>query len=89
MATFMVPNSSNSDRRVGFHLDSSSTSDKITSGFRFYGSLAGHLGTDGALETWFTGLNISTGVQALYWNDTSLGQAPIMLRHLAPSNPGN
>jgi hypothetical protein len=86
--TFMVPAADNPDRRVGFKNDSSSA-DVVANGFRFYGSLAAHVGDDGTLETLFTGLQIAPGVQALYWNDTSLGQSPIMIRNIAPSNPFN
>jgi hypothetical protein len=86
--TFMVPAAGNSDRRGGFKNDSSSA-DVVTTGFRLYGSLAAHVGDDGTLETFFTGMQIAPGVQALYWNDTSLGQQPIMIRNVAPSNPPN
>jgi hypothetical protein len=84
----MVPAAGNFDRRVGF-ANGTSSPDVVTTGFRFYGSLAAHVGDDGSLETFFTGLQITPGVQALYWNDTSLGQQPIVIRNVAPSNHPN
>ncbi|USP73627.1 hypothetical protein yc1106_00901 [Curvularia clavata] len=87
-ATFFVPTAQNSDRRIGFVDANSTTENKITSGFRLYGSLAA-LVLDGRLETLWTGLQVGPHVHALYWNDTSLGQIPITLTNVAPSNPSD
>ncbi|KAF2799259.1 hypothetical protein K505DRAFT_294905 [Melanomma pulvis-pyrius CBS 109.77] len=88
--TLFVPGPSNTDHRVGF-LDSSNTttsSDIITDSFFFYGSTAMVKGSDGSLETFWTGLAVgNTGVYALYWNDTSLGQVHLTMRNVGPSSP--
>ena len=83
-----VPVSDSSDKRVGFLSDNNTAvSGAVTSGFRFYGSMAALVGTDGQLETLWYSLQVSERVHALYWNDTSLGQTPVVLRSKAPSNP--
>lgn len=88
-ATFSIPGTTQSERRISVVTGNASSDGSVTTNFRFYGSLAAHVGSDGQLETLFTGLNVGEGVQALYWNDTSLGQSPIVLRNEAPSNPRN
>lgn len=88
-ATFFVPTSENSDRRVGFLNGNSTSANKITSGFRLYGSMAALVTDDGKLESLWTGLQVSAHLHALYWNDTSLGQIPITLTSVAPSNPSD
>jgi len=88
-ATFFVPTTQNSDRRIGF-IDGNATSEnKVTSGFRLYGSMAALLTADGKLESLWTGLQVGQHVHALYWNDTSLGQIPVTLTNVAPSNPSD
>ncbi|OAL45956.1 hypothetical protein IQ07DRAFT_591223 [Pyrenochaeta sp. DS3sAY3a] len=88
--TFFVPGPAASDRRVGFvSSNETASSDLITSGFVFYGSTASLIGSEGNLETMFYALQVSERIHALYWNDTSLGQTPVVLRSIAPSNPPN
>lgn len=88
--TFFVPSSGASDKRVGFvSSNETASSDIITSGFVFYGSTASLIGSDGQLETMFYALQVSERIHALYWNDTSLGQTPVILRSIAPSNPSH
>lgn len=87
--TFYIPGPSASDHRVGFLSSSnnSSSEDVITTGFSFYGSTATHLSSTGGLETlWFV-LNETGKPHTLYWNDTSLGQVPIVLRKVVPTRP--
>lgn len=90
-ATLFVPGTQNDNRRVGFTAgDGNSTSeDEVTSGFRLYGSMAALMTDDGKLESLWTGLQVGQHVHALYWNDTSLGQIPITLTIVAPSNPSD
>ncbi|KAJ4983146.1 hypothetical protein SVAN01_11371 [Stagonosporopsis vannaccii] len=86
---FYVPDNTTSDKRVGFHASGDSTASDIESGFYFYGSTAVLIGESGTLESNFYALQISEHVHRLYWNDTSLGQKPVILRSVAPSNPPN
>lgn len=46
-------------------------------------------GSNGGLDSRWTGLSAGTGVLALYWNDTSQGQIDLTLRKVGPSNPSN
>lgn len=85
--TFYVPDNTTSDKRVGFLSSDASTDGAIESGFYFYGSTAVLIGDSGTLESSFFALQISQRVHRLYWNDTSLGQVPVILRSVAPSNP--
>ncbi|KAF2116008.1 hypothetical protein BDV96DRAFT_598792, partial [Lophiotrema nucula] len=86
--TLFIPTTGASSARVGFVSGSNSTDDIQTTGFVFYGSTVMVRGDDGTLETAWYGLPVGdTGVHALYWNDTSLGQIPLTLRSVAPSNP--
>ncbi|KAF2709228.1 hypothetical protein K504DRAFT_378645 [Pleomassaria siparia CBS 279.74] len=88
--TLFVPGPSSTDKRVGFLDSSNSTnSSAITGSFIFYGSTAMVKGTDGSLETLWTGLALDNGLYQVYWNDTSLGQVPLSMRTLAPSAPVN
>lgn len=89
--TLFVPGSGSSDGRVGFMDGGNSTnSSVVTSGFVFYGSTAMVKSDDGSLETLWTGLPMGdTGVHQLYWNDTSSGQIPLIMRSIAPSNPSS
>ncbi|EUC27968.1 hypothetical protein COCVIDRAFT_97923 [Bipolaris victoriae FI3] len=84
--TFSVPTPQTSDRRVGFINGNSTSGNRITSGFRLFGSLATLVTSDGELESLWTGLDVGRHLYALYWNDTSLGQIPITLTAVAPSN---
>jgi hypothetical protein len=85
-ATFFIPNFNNVDQRVGFFNSNSTPTDIISTGFHMYGSLAS-LVVDQKLVSLWTGLRVAEHVHALYWNDTSLGQVPITLRDIRPSNP--
>lgn len=87
--TFYVPDNTTSDKRVGFLASGDSTAGAIESGFYFYGSTAVLIGETGTLESNFYALQVSERVHRLYWNDTSLGQKPVILRSMAPSNPPN
>lgn len=86
--TLYVPTTGSSDARVGFlNSGNSSDSTKQTSGFVFYGSTA-MVKVDNSLETRWGALEVgTTGVYALYWNDTS--KVPLTLRSVAPSNPSS
>ncbi|EUC40008.1 hypothetical protein COCMIDRAFT_109893 [Bipolaris oryzae ATCC 44560] len=84
--TFSVPAAQTSNRRVGFISGNSTSGNRITSGFRLFGSLATLVTSDGELESLWTGLDVGQHLYALYWNDTSLGQFPITLTTVAPSN---
>ncbi|KAK7183196.1 hypothetical protein DPSP01_011426 [Paraphaeosphaeria sporulosa] len=86
--TFAVPTVSSSDRRVRFLTNETSDSDVVTTGFYFYGSTA-FVVEGGKLESPWYALQVSERVHALYWNDTSLGQVPVILRNNPPSNPQN
>ncbi|KAH7083609.1 hypothetical protein FB567DRAFT_88175 [Paraphoma chrysanthemicola] len=86
--TLTLPGLAASDKRVGFTSTGNSSDGDVASGFIFYGATAMHVTNDG-LESMFYALRISDQVSALYWNDTSLGQVPVVLRSLAPSNPPN
>jgi hypothetical protein len=84
-----VPGPTATDHRVGF-LDSGAISDSdiITDSFFFYGATTMVIGSDGTLETLWTGLPVgNTGIYALYWNDTSQGQLQLTIRNIEPSNP--
>ncbi|KAJ4304705.1 hypothetical protein N0V90_000232 [Kalmusia sp. IMI 367209] len=85
--TLAIPSSSASDKRISF-LTSNETSgsDATTTGFLFYGSTAMLL-ENGKLESSWFALRVSERIHALYWNDTSLGQVPVILRNTPPSNP--
>lgn len=87
--TFYVPDNTTSDKRVGFLASDASTDAAITTGFFFYGSTAVLIGESGTLESNFYALQVSDRTHRLYWNDTSLGQVPVVLRSIAPSNPPN
>ena len=87
--TFFVPDNTISDKRVGFLSSNQSTDGAIEDGFYFYGSTAVLIGETGTLESSFFALQVSPRVHQLYWNDTSLGQVPVVLRSKAPSNPPN
>ncbi|KAF2023524.1 hypothetical protein EK21DRAFT_80698 [Setomelanomma holmii] len=86
--TLTVPGPASTDRRVSLPYVDNSTDGTVTSGFIFYGSTAMHVTADGQLESMFYALQVSDRVSALYWNDTSIGQVPVILRNIAPSNPG-
>lgn len=83
--TFAVPSESSSDKRVRFLSNETSDSDVVTTGFYFYGATA-FLIEDGELESPWFALRVSERVHALYWNDTSLGQVPVIMRNNPPSN---
>ena len=87
-ATLFVPSSS-SGGRVGFLEGSnSSTTGVVTSGFVFYGSTAMFVGSDGQLTSlWYVDPQGENGAHALYWNTTSEGQVPVILRRIGPSSP--
>jgi hypothetical protein len=87
--TFYVPDNTTSDKRIGFLSSDESTDGAIETGFYFYGSTAVLIGETGMLESNFFALQVSDRVHRLYWNDTSLGQVPVVLRSVAPSNPPN
>lgn len=87
--TFYVPDNTTSDKRVGFLASDASTDGAIESGFFFYGSTAVLIGESGTLESNFYSLQVSDRTHRLYWNDTSLGQVPVVLRSMAPSNSPN
>lgn len=87
--TFYIPENTNSDKRIGFLSSGESTDGAVETGFYFYGSTAMLTDGDGTLESSFYALKISERVHRLYWNDTSLGQIPVVLRSMAPSNPPN
>jgi hypothetical protein len=87
--TFYIPDNTVSDKRVGFLSSDNSTDGAITSGFYFYGSTAVLIGETGVLESNFFALQVNERIHRLYWNDTSLGQVPVILRSIAPSNPPN
>lgn len=87
--TFYVPDNTNSDKRIGFLASDASTNGAIETGFYFYGSTAVLIGESGTLESNFYALQVSDRIHRLYWNDTSLGQVPVILRSMAPSNPPN
>ncbi|KAF3029171.1 hypothetical protein E8E12_000402 [Didymella heteroderae] len=87
--TFYVPDNTTSDKRVGFLASDASTDGAIETGFFFYGSTAVLIGESGTLESNFYALQVSERTHRLYWNDTSLGQVPVVLRSMAPSNPPN
>lgn len=84
---FYVPDNTTSDTRVGFLPKNASDDGAIKRGYFFYGSTAVLIGESGTLESNFYSLQISDRVHRLYWNDTSLGQVPVVLRDLAPSSP--
>ncbi|KAF2450101.1 hypothetical protein P171DRAFT_405851 [Karstenula rhodostoma CBS 690.94] len=84
--TFAIPSTSSSDKRVRFLTNETSDLDVITTGFNFYGAAAFAV-EDGRLESSWYALQVSERVNALYWNDTSLGQVPVVLNHNPPSNP--
>ncbi|KAJ4361051.1 uncharacterized protein N0V89_001620 [Didymosphaeria variabile] len=86
--TFAVPSNSASDKRIQFLTSNDTDSDMTTTGFYFYGHTAFVI-EDGQLESPWYALQVSERVHALYWNDTSLGQVPVILRNIAPSNPGS
>ncbi|KAG9198493.1 hypothetical protein G6514_009925 [Epicoccum nigrum] len=85
--TFYVPDNTTSDKRVGFLAGNASTDGAITTGFFLYGSTVVLIGESGTLESNFYALRIDDNTFRLYWNDTSLGQFPVMLRSVGPSNP--
>ncbi|EUC41695.1 hypothetical protein COCMIDRAFT_40153 [Bipolaris oryzae ATCC 44560] len=88
-ATFFIPTADDSDKRVGFLTSNSTIDGKAISGFRLYGSMAAFVTDDGQLVSAWTGLQVSQNLHRLYWNDTSLGQIPVTLTTVAPSNPSN
>ncbi|KAF2678338.1 hypothetical protein K458DRAFT_348843, partial [Lentithecium fluviatile CBS 122367] len=85
--TLFIPETGASDTRVGFLDSNSTTTDVLTSAFRFYGQTAMFFGDSGTFETLWTSLQLENGIRALYWNDTSSGQTPLTLRSIAPSAP--
>lgn len=85
--TFYVPDNTTSDKRVGFLAGNASTDSAITTGFFLYGSTVVLIGESGTLESNFYALRVDDNSFRLYWNDTSLGQFPVMLRSVGPSNP--
>lgn len=87
--TFFVPDNTTSDKRVGFKSSNETADGAIETGFYFYGSTAVLIEQTGTLESNFFALQISDRIHRLYWNDTSLGQVPVILRSVAPSNPPN
>ncbi|KAF2851565.1 hypothetical protein T440DRAFT_467811 [Plenodomus tracheiphilus IPT5] len=88
--TIYVPATGSDDTRIGFLSENdTATSDELVSGFRLYGSTATLIGGDGNLETLWYSLQVSKRVHALYWNDTTSGQAPVILRNKPASNPPN
>ena len=86
---FYVPKNTTSDKRVGFLASNASTDSATTTGFFLYGSTAMMIGEDGTLQSTFYALRIDDNTFRLYWNDTSLGQFPVMLRSIGPSNPSD
>lgn len=84
---FYVPDDTASDKRVGFLSNDEDSKSAIETGFYFYGSTAVLIGETGELESNFFALQVSEHIHRLYWNDTSLGQVPIILRSVAPSSP--
>ncbi|KAF2018093.1 hypothetical protein BU24DRAFT_449625 [Aaosphaeria arxii CBS 175.79] len=87
-ATFFVPADGASDTRVGFETGTTISDNVTATGFVFYGNNAMRT-QDGQLVSLWSALQVSDRVHALYWNDTSQGQQPVMLRSLPPSNPDN
>ncbi|KAH6639586.1 hypothetical protein C7974DRAFT_134838 [Boeremia exigua] len=84
---FYLPDNTTSDKRVGFLSNNNATDGAIKTGFSFYGSTAVLIGETGTLESSFYALQVSERVHRLYWNETSLGQKPVVLRAVAPSMP--
>jgi hypothetical protein len=84
-----VPGPAASDKRVSLSSAGDTSDDSITTGFLFYGSTAMHVTDDGQMESMFYALRVSDQVSALYWNDTSKDQVPVVLRSIAPSNRPN
>ncbi|KAF1930627.1 uncharacterized protein M421DRAFT_418921 [Didymella exigua CBS 183.55] len=85
--TFYVPDTTATDKRIGFLSSNASTDGAVETGFFFYGSTAVLIGSDGTLESSWYALKVGDRTHQLYWNDTSLGQVPVILRSIAPSSP--
>lgn len=86
--TFAIPSDSAADKRVKFLTNDTTNSEEVSTGFYFYGNTASVI-EEGKMESSWFALRLSTRVHALYWNDTSLGQVPVTLRSVPPSNPAN
>jgi hypothetical protein len=86
--TLFVPESGG---RVGFlNGENSTAGNAVITSFVFYGSTAMAIGDDGDLDSLWYGLPVGdTGVHQLYWNDTTQGQVPVVVRSIGPSNPND
>ncbi|KAI0382355.1 hypothetical protein F5Y04DRAFT_53557 [Hypomontagnella monticulosa] len=88
--TFMVPDTTSSSHDVGF-TNSTTTSERSSSGFIFYDQFLLHRNLDGSLKSlWYAVPTEDEGVWYLRWNSTgddSEGQVLVSLKATAPSKP--
>lgn len=88
--TFMVPDTTSSSHDVGF-TNSTTTSERSSSGFIFYDQFLLHRNLDGSLKSlWYAVPTEDEGVWYLRWNSTgddTEGQVLVSLKATAPSKP--
>ncbi|KAI2607871.1 hypothetical protein GGR54DRAFT_643951 [Hypoxylon sp. NC1633] len=88
--SFDVPEATSADHEVSFS-NSSSTNDRSSSGFIFYGDFCLHKSTDGSLKSlWYALPTKYAGVWYLDWNstdDNTEGQVMLTLKATPPSKP--
>ncbi|UQC89041.1 uncharacterized protein CLUP02_14569 [Colletotrichum lupini] len=89
--TFSIPAEGSSDHDVGFLSSNSSSSDRQTSGFVFYGSFIFVESSSGGMESlWYATPSSINGIYSLKWNDTSdtttEDKIVLTLKKTAPSN---
>ncbi|KAK7440676.1 hypothetical protein Landi51_10477 [Colletotrichum acutatum] len=88
--TFSIPAEGSSDHDVGFLSSNSSSSDRQTSGFVFYGSFIFVEASSGGMESlWYATPSSINGIYSLKWNDTSDAtedKIVLTLKKTAPSN---
>lgn len=89
--TLFVPTADGEVTGVGFlsSNDTQGNSSIQTTGFAWYGQTAMRIEEDGTIDTKFTALQLSNGAIQLYWDNTNLGQIPVTLRSMPPSNFAN
>ncbi|GKT95338.1 cytochrome P450 protein [Colletotrichum tofieldiae] len=88
--TFSVPAEGTSDHDVGFVSSNSTSSDRQTSGFMFYGTFIFVESSSGAMESlWYATPSSIDGIYSLKWNETgdsSTDKIILTLKKTPPSN---
>ncbi|CRK17116.1 hypothetical protein BN1708_011943 [Verticillium longisporum] len=88
--TLSIPSPSSGSDAVHLDKPSSTTVDRISDGFGFYGTVAYHLASGGAFESLWAAGELGSGrdLTAIQWNktDSKTGTVPIILKSTPPSS---